>query len=142
MGSLKKYISKDIEISWDSNVCIHAAVCINKLPGVFNLEQKPWIDPTGGSVNEIKELIHQCPSGALAYNINNEDTNDEKEATEQSTEVALVKNGPLRLKGDFQIFDENGARLEHKSVVSLCRCGASKNKPYCDGTHKSIDFEA
>lgn len=139
MGSLKKYTSKDIEISWDSNTCYHAAVCIKNLPGVFNLENKPWIDPTGATVKEIKGLISQCPSGALAFKVSGETSSDIP--VEQNTEVILVDNGPIRLKGNFQIIDADGKPLEHKQVVSLCRCGASKNKPYCDGTHKHIDFE-
>ena len=94
MGSLKKYTSKDIEISWDSNVCIHAAVCVNNLAGVFNLENKPWIDPTGATVEEIKGLIPQCPSGALAYKVSGEIAPDEP--VEQNTSVTLVKNGPIR----------------------------------------------
>ena len=140
MGSLKKYTSKDIEISWDSNVCIHAAVCVNNLAGVFNLENKPWIDPTGATVEEIKGLIPQCPSGALAYKVSGEIAPDEP--VEQNTSVTLVKNGPIRLKGGFQIFNDEGKAMDHKQVVSLCRCGASKNKPFCDGTHKTIDFVA
>lgn len=141
MGDTKTYTSEKIEISWNSKTCIHSAVCVKNLPGVFNLDKKPWINPEGAEVQEIKDLIHSCPSGALQYKVAGEEKPDEPEVA-AGTEINLVKDGPLRLKGNFQIFDENGNAMEHKQVASLCRCGASKNKPFCDGTHKSIGFQA
>jgi uncharacterized Fe-S cluster protein YjdI len=140
MGSVKKYTSKDIEISWDSTVCIHSAVCVENLPGVFNLENKPWIDPNGATVEDIMALIGKCPSGALAYKVAG--AKAAKSTTGSNTMITLVNNGPLRLKGEFQIVDADGTSIDHKQVVSLCRCGSSNNKPFCDGTHKNISFEA
>jgi uncharacterized Fe-S cluster protein YjdI len=141
MAKVKKYTSKDIDITWDAEVCIHSAICVSNLPGVFNLEKRPWINPEGGTVDEIKNLIAQCPSGALAYAVHGETAPAEPEVM-GDTDIALIKNGPLRVKGKFQVIGEDGQDLEHKQVVSLCRCGASKNKPFCDGTHKSIGFES
>lgn len=138
MGSVKKYASKDIEVNWDSNVCSHSAVCINNLPDVFNIENKPWVDPTGADVDDITALINRCPSGALSYKVGR--TVAAEGSKEKNTTINLVTNGPLRLKGEFQIVDEDGKALEHKQVVSLCRCGASSNKPFCDGSHKKINF--
>ena len=140
MGDIKKYTSEKIDITWDSKTCIHSAVCVKNLPQVFDLEKKPWVNPEGADVDSIKKLIDSCPSGALQYNVAGE-TKEESD-TEANTEINLVQNGPLRLKGNFQIFDHDGNPLEHKQVASLCRCGESKNKPFCDGTHKNIGFEA
>lgn len=138
MGDIKKYTTDKIEVSWNSKTCIHSGVCVRNLPSVFDLDKKPWINPDGASVQEIKDLIDSCPSGALQYNVAGE-ASAEQDAAE--TEVTILSNGPLRVKGNFQVFDQDGNKLEHKQVVSLCRCGASKNKPFCDGTHRNIDFE-
>lgn len=61
----------------------------------------------------------------------------------EKTKMTIVKNGPLRVEGDFEILDPNGQvyGLGGRTLVSLCRCGHSKNKPYCDGTHKSVDWQ-
>ncbi len=52
------------------------------------------------------------------------------------------KNGSLRISAPLTIIDENGNRQEMQENVYLCRCGSSKNKPFCDGTHKVNGFEA
>jgi CDGSH-type Zn-finger protein len=62
-------------------------------------------------------------------------------------EIVVGKNGPLRVFGTFVLKDSDGKPFEipqraDKNWVSLCRCGASKNKPFCDGTHKTISFES
>ena len=54
------------------------------------------------------------------------------------TKITVNNNGSLKIEGDFEILDRNGAayNLQGREVVSLCRCGHSKNKPFCDGSHK------
>lgn len=62
-----------------------------------------------------------------------------------STKITVNNNGSLRIEGEFEIVDKNGNiyGLGGREVVSLCRCGLSKNKPYCDGSHKGhFDHEA
>jgi CDGSH-type Zn-finger protein len=58
--------------------------------------------------------------------------------------VTVRNNGPLRLEGDIVILDQDGKPfgLAGRTVVSLCRCGHSANKPFCDGTHGKIGFES
>ena len=55
-----------------------------------------------------------------------------------STKITINNNGSIRLEGDFEIVDMEGKAygLQGRTVVSLCRCGHSKNKPFCDGSHK------
>src|SRR5579871_408817 len=59
-----------------------------------------------------------------------------------STRITVQHNGPIRLEGDFEILDPtgNGFGLGGRSVVSLCRCGHSGNKPFCDGAHNRMGF--
>ncbi|MEZ5404128.1 MAG: CDGSH iron-sulfur domain-containing protein [Bryobacteraceae bacterium] len=61
-----------------------------------------------------------------------------------STKVTVLNNGPLRLEGDFGISDATGAEfgLAGRTVISLCRCGASENKPFCDGSHNRVGFQS
>lgn len=58
--------------------------------------------------------------------------------------VIVRSNGPYRLEGDITICDEAGKvfGLAGRAVVSLCRCGHSENKPFCDGTHNKIGFQS
>ena len=59
-----------------------------------------------------------------------------------ATKVTIKSNGPIRLEGEFEIFDENGNKFdtEGKTALSLCRCGQSSKIPFCDGTHKTCGF--
>jgi len=61
---------------------------------------------------------------------------------ETTAKITPLKNGPVKVEGALQICGADGSVLEAKDVVFLCRCGASKNKPYCDGSHKPMGFEA
>jgi CDGSH-type Zn-finger protein len=58
------------------------------------------------------------------------------------TKVTVFNNGPIRIEGDFEIVDQEGQKfgLGGRSAVSLCRCGHSENKPFCDGAHKRQNF--
>ena len=58
------------------------------------------------------------------------------------TKVTVNSNGPIRIEGDFEILDPAGASfgLAGRSVISLCRCGQSANKPFCDGSHARVGF--
>jgi CDGSH-type Zn-finger protein len=61
-----------------------------------------------------------------------------------ATKITVNNNGPLRIEGDFEIYDSNGAKydLSGRTVISLCRCGQSGNKPFCDGSHARCGFES
>ncbi|MBI1750092.1 MAG: CDGSH iron-sulfur domain-containing protein [Acidobacteria bacterium] len=60
-----------------------------------------------------------------------------------STKITVNSNGPLRVEGEFEILDPQGAAfgLAGRTVISLCRCGHSANKPFCDGSHKGVGFQ-
>jgi len=139
MSDIKSYSSEKITITWDKAICFHSEVCLKNLPEVFNLKNRPWVNPDGDETDAIKDLISKCPSGALAFKMAG--NHDPETPAHSDTTITIVSNGPLRIKGGFDLIDNEGKRLDHKSVVSLCRCGASKNKPFCDGSHKEIDFK-
>lgn len=63
-------------------------------------------------------------------------------AEEQKVTIKVNDNGSLRITGPVELVDAEGNRFEHKEAFSLCRCGASNNKPFCDGSHKAAGFES
>jgi len=134
----KDYAGASITIHDNRGICAHAAFCTERLPGVFRVDGRPWIDPDGAPVDEVVALIESCPSGALSYTIDGVEhrDNDGAEPT-----VLIAPGGPYAVKGGVKLvgveFGE-GASREH---FNLCRCGASENKPFCDGAHWSVDFD-
>lgn len=138
----KKYSNGEITIVWQPSVCIHSTLCWkgeNGLKSVFNPAEKPWIKPEGATTEQIMAQIDKCPSGALSYY-----KNDGEPAQEVQAEsiVETKKNGPLLVYGNVIVKDHEGNETRKSKVTAFCRCGASGNKPYCDGTHVKIGFEA
>lgn len=133
MGRVKTYDGKDITISFDMARCIHARNCYLKLSEVFDPGRKPWVDPDAASADEIAAMIRTCPSGALGFA--RKDGGSE-ERPPKINRVAVLENGPLALAGDLKMGEAAETR------VTLCRCGLSKNKPYCDYSHVAGGFEA
>lgn len=131
-----EYDSEDITVSFDSKRCIHSAECVKNLRAVFDPDKKPWIQPENASAEEIKEAVHHCPSGALQY------SNDSEEKPARTNSITISPNGPLYLRGDIAIQNSEGETILEDTRVALCRCGASKYKPFCDNSHEDIDFEA
>ncbi len=62
---IQTYEATEITVTFDPNVCSHAAKCVKGLPSVFNIKQQPWIQPDAASVDEVEAQVAQCPSGAL-----------------------------------------------------------------------------
>lgn len=135
-----KYTNGEVTVVWKPDVCIHAANCVNGLPGVFDAKAKPWINMDGANTAEIVAQVKKCPSGALSTYMNAEGADGPvKVETERLIEVA--PNGPLMVYGNVTIKSANGTETRDSRVTAFCRCGASQNKPYCDGSHKKIGFE-
>lgn len=58
-----------------------------------------------------------------------------------NVKMNLIENGPIIVEGSFELKDSKGNKIETEDNIALCRCGGSKNKPFCDGTHKKINFK-
>ena len=99
--------------------------------------QEPWIDPEGAFVDEIIKVINMCPSGALSYSIHGVKHN----SLERKPCVSLRRDGLYHVVGGINLSDYNKLKPESKEHYTLCRCGGSKNKPFCDGTHWYINFK-
>jgi uncharacterized Fe-S cluster protein YjdI len=156
----KLYSTPEIEVSWDPDVCIHAAECVRGAPRVFNPRRRPWIELQHEPAERILEVIARCPSGALAARRlapgetgrNHEGTDPRVGgAIDQTADaqapgapkpvITASKNGPLLVQFSVVIKDGDGNVIRETEKVSLCRCGQSKNKPFCDGSHRVVGFE-
>jgi CDGSH-type Zn-finger protein/uncharacterized Fe-S cluster protein YjdI len=126
---------KAITIRFDGKRCIHARFCVLGAPAVFRANTPgKWIYPDAASVETLVTIAHQCPSGAITYVRNDSGENE----TPPPVNVANVReNGPYAIHAELTVAGENvGYR------ATLCRCGASKRKPFCDGSHNAIGFAA
>jgi uncharacterized Fe-S cluster protein YjdI len=140
-GEIKKYSNGEVTIVWKPSVCMHSTMCWKKdigLPEVFDPRARPWINPQGATSAKIVEQVNKCPSGALSYYYNNEQTNVENVAAETKIEARL--NGPLLVYGNVIITDAKGNETRKSKVTAFCRCGNSRNKPFCDGSHVKYNF--
>lgn len=134
----KKYSNGDVTIVWQPHLCIHSTICFRGLPHVFDPRKRPWVTPENVDSETIMKQIDACPSGALSY-IKNESVS---ENVELETIVEPMKNGPLLVYGNISIKDAEGNLTKKHKLTALCRCGASENKPFCDGSHVKVNFEA
>ncbi|WKW47528.1 (4Fe-4S)-binding protein [Myroides sp. JBRI-B21084] len=137
---MKQYKKDTLTINWEPEKCIHSTKCWRGetgLPTVFNPKEKPWIKPENEEIETIIAHIKQCPSGALSYSLNDEIVVD----TNAATSITILANGPLLCTGKIKIIYPNGNEEEKTNNTALCRCGASANKPFCDGNHAKVGFK-
>ena len=137
----KKYSNGEITIVWKPNICAHSTICWKGEAGlldVFNPSKRPWIDPEGASTERIIAQIDKCPSGALSYYYN-DDENAPAEVSGKTT-VEVSDKGPLLIYGNLKLKHADGTEENRHKVTALCRCGASQNKPFCDGSHVGAGF--
>ena len=130
------YKGDNVTIHDNRGICAHAGRCTDGLPSVFRLNQEPWIEPTSTDNDEIIATIQKCPSGALSYSIKNEEHRDR----EGEPSIFVSPNGPYVVSGAPDLIDTTRGEGASTEYFTLCRCGRSKNKPFCDGTHWHIKF--
>ena len=135
----KTYQGQGITVFFNPGLCAHVGICLRRLPQVFDLEKRPWINANGADKEEIIATIEKCPSGALTYSL--VDGPHAINCPENS--IKITKNGPYECSGQILLKDDNNTadELDAKERYCLCRCGKSKNKPLCDGQHRYFPFE-
>lgn len=132
------YRGDGVTIHDNRGICAHMGRCTDGLPSVFRLKQEPWIDPTAAAADAIVATVRQCPSGALTYTRESAETGP---VTEGPAAIAIATDGPYLVTGAPDLLDTafgEGAPNDH---FTLCRCGGSKNKPFCDGSHWHNGFK-
>jgi CDGSH-type Zn-finger protein len=134
---LDNYEGKEITIHDNRKICSHAAICTDKFKSVFKHGEEPWIVPDGDTKEKVMEFVRQCPSGALSYSVDGDKMEDEK----REPGIEIFKDGPYNVVGGVGLKEGVEMKGQSKEKYSLCRCGASKNKPYCDGNHWDAKFK-
>lgn len=138
-GIAKEYRNEQIVVYWEPHHCIHTARCLGALPQVFDVRARPWIAIDAAGADEVARAVERCPTGALSYERLD---GAPQEQTPEPLEVAPWPDGPLFVRGRTRVIDASGTVIRDATRVALCRCGASGNKPFCDGTHREIGFRA
>jgi CDGSH-type Zn-finger protein/uncharacterized Fe-S cluster protein YjdI len=124
-----------LTLVYEGKRCIHSRFCVTGAPQVFLANVKgPWIQPDGIETARLVEIAHACPSGAIRYDRHDGEPN---ETAPPVNLLAVREGGPYAVRGDLSV-----AGNRETFRATLCRCGASKNKPYCDGSHHEIGFAA
>ena len=135
VAGVEEIEGKDLTLLFDSRKCIHSRFCVTWAPKVFLANvQGPWIHPDAMEVERLVEIAHVCPSGAIRYRRKD---GKAEEAAPLVNLIAIRENGPYAVRADLQL---DGQRGEFRAT--LCRCGASRNKPFCDGSHNEVKFTA
>lgn len=135
----KKYTNDEITVVWKPHLCIHATRCFKELPEVFRPQERPWIRMEEIPTERIIQQVDRCPTDALSYFFNEE--GKVLPSPENLAKIEILPNGPLVVRGHCLLVDGEGKEVSVEKAAALCRCGASRKKPYCDGTHKTIDFK-
>ncbi len=139
-GSAQDVSARDKVYSYDGNaatvhynklLCSHAGECGKHAGNIFNPKNKPWCAPDAGTLEQIKTVVAACPSGALSYST----ADSARDALcSDEVEISVETNGPFRVK-NVPIEVDYWADGQSAREYVLCRCGLSKNKLFCDGTH-------
>ncbi len=140
----KHYSNGEVTIVWKNEMCIHSTICWKNatgLPDVFNPAERPWIKAEGATTDQIISQVDKCPSGALSYFMNSDADKHKTDTVSIENIIEVSPKGPLLVYGNVTIKDKDGTETKKNKVTALCRCGASGNKPYCDGSHNKINFE-
>jgi CDGSH-type Zn-finger protein/uncharacterized Fe-S cluster protein YjdI len=132
-----EFKGQQVNVVWDRRLCIHVGECGQSKGELFEGGRDPWCIPDLSDPSEIADVCERCPSGALTTT--GDAAQVEKAPPENS--VNVVYNGPLYVHGDLTV---EGAPEDMPGIrfrAALCRCGHSKNKPFCDNNHLKVGFE-
>jgi CDGSH-type Zn-finger protein/uncharacterized Fe-S cluster protein YjdI len=135
MSEIEEARGKQAVIRFETSKCIHSRHCVLSRPDVFvpNVAGE-WIHPDAATADEIVALALSCPSGAIMY----ERLDGGPQEKPPVVNLARVReNGPLAFHGELAI---EGQPATFRAT--LCRCGESKRKPFCDGSHGAAGFQA
>ena len=136
--------STGIVIKRDYSLCAESGFCGHRLANIQKLAQQ-----TDDSIvrAQVMAMIERCPSGSYTYALDEQSADIEPDlpqqvaiTTEMTAEGPIA--GPLWVTGGIAVERSDGKATEVRNRMTLCRCGASKNKPFCDGTHRAIQAQA
>jgi CDGSH-type Zn-finger protein len=129
-----EYGDGPVVLTDDQTLCARATFCEARSTDAWALT-KQTEDPEKRAM--LIRMVQRCPSGRLTYYLPPDPTFIEESL---SPEIAVVDDGPLWLRGRISIEAADGFQYEVRNRMALCRCGYSKNKPFCDGSHVRMKF--
>lgn len=136
MSKVYDYPGTDATVRWDGRLCIHVAECGRADNDLFVGGRTPWCQPDSVDAQDVDDVVRRCPTGALSYA-----TADGTTESPAASNTAVVQNdGPLYLRGELELADAPDDMPGVRFRMALCRCGASKNKPFCDNSHIEAGF--
>lgn len=133
-----KYDGADVTVWFNPRLCSHAAECGRLASHMFDPAQKPWVQPDKGTFNEVEAVITACPSGALQMS---DIIGPPEHRFAERPEVMVQKDGPYWVTETSIATPPHGKGMSARKFT-LCRCGKSGNKPFCDGTHRDAGWKS
>jgi len=133
-----KYPGEKISVEWDSRLCIHIGECGYSEGDLFVGGRDPWCKPDLTSVEDVVDIVKRCPTGAITFESADGSV---VETTDSENTVTVSYQGPYFVRGDLEIEGVDDDMPGVKYRAALCRCGASKKKPFCDNSHEEIGFK-
>jgi CDGSH-type Zn-finger protein/uncharacterized Fe-S cluster protein YjdI len=135
MSGIEEYRGRHLVVINEARRCIHSRYCVLNLPGVFRPNvDGPWIEPDAGNAEAVIAVIARCPSGALRYR---PEGRTSAEGAPGVNTMRVMEDGPLVVHAELNVEGNVSSRR-----ATLCRCGKSFNKPYCDRMHVKSSFKA
>jgi CDGSH-type Zn-finger protein/truncated hemoglobin YjbI len=140
------YVGQQVTVFDNRGICQHSGLCTDRLATVFHTGSEPFVTPSGGRMDEIVRAVRDCPSGALSFAIGGAEARDQVDhANARPPAIQVTKDGPYRVSGSLDLLgadgtDEPRAEGSSREHYALCRCGQSRNKPFCSGMHWYVGF--
>ncbi len=131
------YAGQDATVYFNKLLCSHAGECGKRAIEVFDPKQRPWVTPDQGTLQQIEDVVAHCPSGALRYSL---PLDLPAAITSDDVSITTEPNGPYHVR-NIPIDADYWAEGQSPEKYVLCRCGLSKNKPFCDGTHYDVGWK-
>jgi CDGSH-type Zn-finger protein len=131
----REFAGREITVVDDFSLCAHAGECVAGAPETFFTKGPKGREsnPDATPAEQVIATIRRCPSGSLLYKLRGKLV-DQYHA---EPAVRVEKDGPLHVQQARLAGDASPATHDH---YTLCRCGASRNKPFCDGRHAAVGF--
>lgn len=149
---LQVYETDQIRVTFDPKVCIHSGACLRALPAVFDVSRRKWIDLSQGDAGSVMAAVAKCPSGALRATLVTSvfralpdapvPVTPAPQPPSPDVTVTVREKGPLLVQGMVRVLHADGTVLIEGQNCALCRCGRSRNKPFCDNSHRHVDWAA
>ncbi len=140
------YHGQQVTVFDNRGICQHSGYCSDRLPDVFRTDNDPFVAPSGGRMDEIVRAARDCPSGALSYALGGREARAHVDWDGQRpAAIEITADGPYRVTGRIPLAGPDGEPVAHAQGSSaehyaLCRCGHSRNKPFCSGMHWYVGF--